>query len=64
MVFVASFVPSVFCDFLELDLRVLIVFGARPCHFVCDVFFLLVFHGFILVGFSCSFVLCFEGLGS
>jgi len=37
--------------------------GARPCHFVCEVILLLVFHGFIIVYFL-SCLLCFEGLGN
>lgn len=51
MVFVASLMLLVFCDLFELDLWVLIVSGARPCHFVCDVVLLLFF-----MVFSCLFL--------
>ncbi len=37
--------------------------SAWPCHFVCGVILLLVFMVFFLF-VSCSFLLCFEGLGN
>jgi len=51
MVFVASFVPLVFCDLFILGLQFFFVSGAWPFHFVSNFIFLFLFHGFILVYF-------------
>jgi len=51
MVSLESLVLLVFCDLFSFDLLFFIKFVAWPCHFICGVAILLVFHGFPLVFF-------------
>lgn len=62
MVFVGSFVPSVFCDLFEIYLWVLIASSVRSFHFVCGVMCYLCFMVFFLF-VSCYFLYVLRVLG-
>ena len=51
LVFVGSLVLLFSLLFVYILFVILSVFGARTCHFVCGVLFLLFFHGLLLVCF-------------
>ena len=51
-----------FCYFGEFLCLIVVLFAscAWPCHFICGVVLLLVFHGFLIVGFLVLSFLSFE----